>query len=324
MTAASPQNDADGARSGRWRTVVRWAGLALSVVALGWICVRFARSGSLELLARLEPTPVLVLAFAVGTSVYFLALVMLAFAWSRMLARFSQRDLPASSAMALYAVSQYGKYLPGNVAHYALRHGWGRRRGLRHESLALAALLEAVLLALVALALAFFADPRSARVLASINLPLAIVCIAGAVTVLVWAIRWARSSPRMKRWEVPHLGAATLLEATVCYAAFFLCGAISLVVLAHALGIGVDGFRTLLAANAASWVAGFIVVGAPAGLGVREVAFVALAGTALGDADALLLAGLFRITTFAGDTLFFAVGSLVARREARRSGERVA
>jgi uncharacterized membrane protein YbhN (UPF0104 family) len=324
MTATPRQSDATGARSSRWRSLIRWCGGALSVLALVWICVRFARSGSLDLLARLQPTPPRLLAFGLGTMIYFLALGLLAFAWWRMLARFSQRHLPIASTMALYAVSQYGKYLPGNVAHYALRHGWGRRHGLQHESLGLAALLEAILLALVALALSLAVDPLGARALASINLPMAILCLVGAIAALVLAIRWARSSPRMKRWDIPHLGAAALLEAGLCYVAFFLSGAAALVALAYALGIRVDSFSTLLAANAASWLAGFVIVGAPAGLGVREVAFVALAGTALGDGNALLLAGLFRITTFVADTLFFAAGSLTARREARRSGERVA
>jgi hypothetical protein len=324
MTSTPRQDDAPRARSGYWRTLVRCGGLALSVLAIIWICVRFARSGSLDLLARLEPTPARLLAFGLGTMVYFLALGLLAFAWWRMLARFSRRTLPAASTMALYAVSQYGKYLPGNVAHYALRHGWGRRHGLPHESLGLAALLEAILLALVALALSLLADPLGARALASINLPMVTLCLVGAIAALLWAIRWARSSPRMKRWDIPHLGTAVLLEAALCYAGFFLSGAAALAALAHALGIRVDDFSTLLAANAASWLAGFVIVGAPAGLGVREVAFVALAGSALGDGNALLLAGLFRITTFVADTLFFAAGSLAARREARRSGERVA
>jgi uncharacterized membrane protein YbhN (UPF0104 family) len=308
--------------------LVRVSGLVLAVVAIIWICVRFARSGSLDLLARLQPTPARLLAFGLGTFIYFLALGVLAFAWWRMLARFSRRHLPAASTMALYAVSQYGKYLPGNVAHYALRHGWGRRHGLPHESLGLAALLEAILLALVALAIALLADPLGARALASINLPIAILCLVGAVAALLWAIRWARSSPRMKRWDIPHLGTAALLEAGLCYVAFFLSGTAALAALAHALGIRVDDFSILLAANAASWLAGFVIIGAPAGLGVREVTFVALAGAALGDANALLLAGLFRVTTFVADTLLFAAGSLAARREARReasrSGERVA
>ena len=69
----------------------------------------------------------------------------------------------------------------------------------------------------------------------------------------------------------------------------------------------------LLAASAASWAAGFIVVGAPGGLGVREVAFVALAGAALGETHALLLTSLFRVVTFLGDTVLFALGAFALR-----------
>jgi uncharacterized membrane protein YbhN (UPF0104 family) len=61
---------------------------------------------------------------------------------------------------------------------------------------------------------------------------------------------------------------------------------------------------------------GFIVIGAPGGLGVREAAFVALVGGALGEREALLLIGLFRIVTFLGDTLLFAAGALMLRRAA--------
>ena len=79
-----------------------------------------------------------------------------------------------------------------------------------------------------------------------------------------------------------------------------------------------------LAANAASWLAGFVIIGAPAGLGVREATFVALAGAALGEGQALLLIGLFRVVTFLGDTLFLAAGALLLRlRRGARSGRNI-
>ena len=68
-----------------------------------------------------------------------------------------------------------------------------------------------------------------------------------------------------------------------------------------------------VASSAASWAAGFVVIGAPGGLGVREAAFVALAGASLGESQALLLIGLFRIVTFLGDTLLFAAGAVALR-----------
>jgi uncharacterized membrane protein YbhN (UPF0104 family) len=107
--------------------------------------------------------------------------------------------------------------------------------------------------------------------------------------------------------------ARTLVACAAIYFAFMVASAALLAVLARTLGIGFDSFAILLAANAASWAAGFIVIGAPGGLGVREVAFVALAGAALGESGALLLIGIFRIVTFLGDTLFFAAGSFALR-----------
>ena len=98
-----------------------------------------------------------------------------------------------------------------------------------------------------------------------------------------------------------------------CYLAFLTLCAALLDGLAHALAIPVDSFAMLLAASAASWLAGFVVIGAPGGLGVREAAFVALAGGALGESHALLLIGFFRVVTFLGDTLFFAAGAIVLR-----------
>jgi uncharacterized membrane protein YbhN (UPF0104 family) len=83
--------------------------------------------------------------------------------------------------------------------------------------------------------------------------------------------------------------------------------------LAHALAYPAVPFALIAAASAASWLAGFVVIGAPAGLGVREAAFVALAGPALGEDRALLLIGLFRVVTFLGDTLFLAAGAAALR-----------
>jgi uncharacterized membrane protein YbhN (UPF0104 family) len=102
---------------------------------------------------------------------------------------------------------------------------------------------------------------------------------------------------------------------------FFIIAAGLLDGLAHALGFTIDSFAMLLAAGAASWVAGFVVIGAPGGLGVREAAFVALAGGALGESEALLLIGLFRIATFLGDTLLFAAGALALRGANATAGD---
>jgi len=304
------------------RKALRWCGLALSVLALVWIGRRFVRGGGIETLSHMAISRGFAAALMAGVAVYVLALCLLAFAWWRMLARFSPLRLPGLPTMATYAVSQYGKYLPGNVAHYALRHAWGRRHGIPHESLALAALLEALLLLVVAFALSLAVNLHRVSILSRVDPSLVLLSLVAGIVALTLILRWARGSHHATRWHIPALAPATLAISAVCYAGFFLLGTLSLAGLALGLGDAVPSFVDLLAANAASWFAGFVVVGAPAGLGVREATFVALAGGTLGESQALLLIGLFRLVTFVGDTLFFAAGSACVRIDARRSGQR--
>jgi len=303
------------------RRLLRLCGLALSLIAVVWIGVRFARSGALDLLANTAVSPWRMTAsLLAGALCYALASSLLAFAWWRMMLALSKQSIPARPIMATYAVSQYGKYLPGNVAHYAVRHAWSRRYGLQHAALGVASILEAALLLLAALSLTLLADTRRLAVLSILDPRLAIALLVLMLIVLGVALHWARRKDFFGRMHVPALPPTpVLLLCFACYLAFLLICAALLYGLAHFLGIGIDSFAMLLAASAASWLAGFVVIGAPGGLGVREAAFVALTGAALGESHALLLIGLFRVMTFVGDTLFFGAGALILRGGEKQS-----
>jgi uncharacterized membrane protein YbhN (UPF0104 family) len=306
------------------RRVVRICGVLLSAAALVWIGIRFAQSNALGLLERLPIAPAQLALVLAGVAIaYSLALSLLAFAWSRLIAALSTTSPPARPIMATWAATQYGKYLPGNVAHYALRHAWSRRYGLSHAALALASILEAALLLLAALALTLLGDTRRLRILSLLDARVAIAVLVAMLASLGIALYVARRRTFAERWHVPALPTApVLLFCLACYVAFFAACAGLIEALALALGIDIGSFAMLLAASAASWAAGFVVIGAPGGLGVREAAFVALAGGALGESRALLLIGLFRIVTFLGDTLFLAAGALALRGSGVENGHK--
>jgi uncharacterized membrane protein YbhN (UPF0104 family) len=175
-------------------------------------------------------------------------------------------------------------------------------------------MLEAALLLIAALAAALLGDTERLRVLSLLDPRLAIALLVAMLAALSIALRFARRMRVFERMQMPPAPRVRVLAACAAvYLAFMIASAALLALLARALGVGFDSFAMLLAANAASWAAGFIVIGSPGGLGVREVAFVALTGAALGQSGALLLIGVFRIVTFLGDTLFFAAGSLALR-----------
>jgi uncharacterized membrane protein YbhN (UPF0104 family) len=297
------------------RAVLRTCGLLFSAAALAWIGIRFAQNGGHALLKRIPIAPSQIVVVLVSAAIaYALALWVLAFAWWRLVTKLSTTKLPTRQIMASWAATQYGKYLPGNFAQYALRHAWSRRYGVSHAALGLASLLEAVLLLISALMLTLLADTRELRGLSMLDPRLALALLVALIVALGVAAQFAHRQKFVSRWHIPALPPTdTLVFCLACYATFFVIGAGLLDGLAHVLGFGVASFAMLVAASAASWAAGFIVIGAPGGLGVREVAFVALAGGSLGEDRALLLIGLFRIVTFLGDTLIFAAGVLALR-----------
>jgi uncharacterized membrane protein YbhN (UPF0104 family) len=61
------------------------------------------------------------------------------------------------------------------------------------------------------------------------------------------------------------------------------------------------------------WVAGFVVPGAPAGLGVREALFIRLFAPGIGEGVAACVAVAYRIITTLGDLLTFLVAYWVGR-----------
>jgi uncharacterized membrane protein YbhN (UPF0104 family) len=300
------------------RQIARLAGLIASALAVAWIIFRFVKSGALDLLAHSRSAPTaLAIAILICACGYALAMCLPAFVWWRLISALSPGRASARATMTTYAISQYGKYLPGNVAHYVLRHAWSRRSGVPHAALGLAVMLEATLLLVAALTVTLLGDTERLRLFSMLDARLAIVLLGAMLLGLGVGLALARRRTFADRWHIPALPSLfVLLACLACYALFFVASAALLDALAHVLGLAIDSFAMLLAAAAASWAAGFVVLGAPGGLGVREAAFVALAAGALGESQALLLIGLFRIVTFLGDSLLFAAGGALALRGA--------
>jgi len=188
------------------RKIVRACGVLLSALALVWIVMRFTQSGAMGLLARAPIAPALLALMLAGAAVvYALVLSLLALAWWRLTSALSATQPPPRPIMATWAATQYGKYLPGNVAHYALRHAWSRRYGLSHAGLGLASILEAAFLLIAALGLTLLADTRELRGLSMLDPRLAITLLVAMIVALGVALHFARRRAFLEHWHVPAL-----------------------------------------------------------------------------------------------------------------------
>lgn len=244
--------------------------------------------------------------------IYGASTILLAFAWYALLRGVGARDIEPPYTMGVYATSQLGKYLPGSVGHYLGRHVLLRRRGLAHRLLVLCAVIEAVMLVAAAV---LWAAPLATRYVPAEaplvwGLTLTSLAVAGAL-LRRYATRLGLNAPISLAWT----GAAF-----VSYVAFFGAMACTFDVATSFAGTANLPAATRHAAVAASWITGFIVIGAPAGLGVREAVYLGLVGSVLGGNNTLAAVSAFRIATLGGDVVAFVAGwlALAATRAAAR------
>lgn len=294
------------------RRLARIAGRLVTVAAFVFIALAIRREwgavADRHLPLRIWP------AIAGIAVVYGSALMFNAEVWHRLISDFARTRLPRRVTLPSYALSQLAKYVPGNVFQYVGRHGLMSRAGVANAPLLRAMtwdigflLIGASLTAL----LAFTLFPIDIAFLSAALLRDAAV-VAGIAAVV------AAAALSLSPWLARHVSAARPQVATAVTVIPLLLGFFTVQASAFTLvGALVTGQLVPQLATVAviAWVAGFLPLGTPAGLGTREAVILLLAGPLVGPADAIVVAALFRLTTTLGDCVCYAIGVAINRRE---------
>jgi len=289
-----------------WRTPSFWLKLAGGLLGLaGIVFVALRLIEYQDELSQHELPASFWAVLALLSAVYGLSNSLLAIGWANLLCNRSV-VVETARAVSIYATSQLGKYIPGNIFQFAGRHALGLAAGLPNGALAASAVLELVFLALGGLALSLTAGQHLLPGISGFWF----LAAAAAVTAAVWIVigRFAGRSAAMAFASY----FAFLVVSGICFAAVFvsLTGEMP----------SAAGLAYLTGAYVLAWLLGLVTPGAPAGLGIREtVLTILLAGMA--PASLILLAVLAsRLVTVAGDILFFAAGQATGMTSMRRHG----
>jgi len=239
-----------------------------------------------------------------------------AFVWRALLADLGTR-LDVGPALHVFFLGQLGKYVPGSVFAVAAQMELGRAHGAPRSRVGTASLLFlAVLVAagLLAAAVALpLTSPEALRRYAWVLLVLPVGLAALAPPVLTRLVglllRVLRRDPLDRPLTLRGVAAA-LGWALVMWLAYGLH--LWLLVRPQDTTPGPDLLLLSTGAYALAWTAGFLVVVAPAGAGVRELALVAALAPVLDRAGALAVAVLSRVLMTLGDLLWGAVGGGLA------------
>lgn len=294
--------------------VLRIGGATLAVALLGYAIWQGAGD-----VPSLDPSRAATWGWPGATlALYVLSQVLGASAWRSVLAAHGQ-TLTGGRAEGQFLAAQIGKYVPGNVGHLVGRYALCRRDGVPGATVGSATAMEiglllvsgAVVSAGLLVAMPGFRQVLTEALGAAAG-PASILLSAALVGGLVaaQAVLWRRAGrPRLDRGR---LGAAALFYA----ANLFILGA-SVWCLCRAIpGAAGIGLVEAAAVFAVAWVVGFVVPGAPGGIGVRDGIVALGLGLFMGEGAALAVALSHRLLSGLGDGATFLLGLWLRRATA--------
>jgi hypothetical protein len=299
------------------------AGAAVLFFALSVVFLAFALRSSWAELTKIVLEPAALATAGVLSLAYGLSLFIPFGAWYWTLRRNSPACVPALAAAYIYCLSNIAKYLPGNVLHFAGRQILGARVGWSHLAVARATLLEicamTASICMIALTAAVFAPADSFdRILTGVwesaaayrrPAALAILGIAGLGFLMLRRLRVFQ--------RLFGVSAGVALQVMGLTTVFFCLYAAMAVIFVDrlAIGPGAPPGQTVALAYLIAWLAGFVVPGAPGGLGVREsVLVLLLAGNGeAASTTALALAFGMRFVSLLGDALCAGIAFVLGR-----------
>jgi uncharacterized membrane protein YbhN (UPF0104 family) len=282
--------------SPRLKLIAYLGGTALFLLSLIYVGVSLARNWSSIEQAEIVSVPWLLACFIFYGASHFSTGLSWPLAVRQLGTHMSLRD-----GLRIGLVAQIGKYLPGNVAHYAGRGVLAKRLGLPFITSGISTAIEigsalsaAVLLAGIALLI----DSRPIGWFPAVSASgISILAATAIALVATWT------------WLIGR-GARPVLIAgpALCLAISFVLSSLSVFALSHALGFRELSIVVAVGTFASAWAAGFVVPGAPAGLGVREATLLAMLGPMIGVGPAVAVALIHRLITAAVDASAAVVG----------------
>ncbi len=247
-----------------WRKLLYWFGLALGLALFGrqlWLAVAALANADVHLLNWSAAAGALGLCLlAYGVQVWAWALIMAGLG----------APLGATDAARAYLLPFIARYIPGSVWGYLGRSEWlARHRDIGYALSGFASVVEAGLFVISALVIGAVHYAGGA-------LGWGIAASFAAVAAATWLL--PASAKRLRpaawgQWRIPS--PPQIVTIAALYSLFWLLHGAVILLLARSLGGALD-YAAATAAYGLAWAAGFLVLFAPAGLGVRESALATL------------------------------------------------
>lgn len=264
-------------------------GNALALLGIIFVAIKFFHNGHQLDFSELNINQWSTL--VVMAIIYGLANFLLAFAWWNILTNF---DVNISLIFSLnsYGIAQLAKYIPGNIFQFVSRQAMGLSENIPGKLLLKSMMWEMSLLVV------------SAAIFGFLVIPLLFFKLNLTQSFLIFIIIFILLLFIFYHWNSHRITLAFILQF------FFMAFSGILFVEALVLISGAKPFSvcvTMFGCYIIAWLVGFLIPGAPAGLGIRETVLLFFLKAVVTKSMLLLAVILARGVTISGDFLFFLV-----------------
>jgi uncharacterized membrane protein YbhN (UPF0104 family) len=247
--------------------------------------------------------------------IYAILILLVSFSWRLIIEYLSGERVLGKEAFRVYAQANIAKYLPGNVMHFVGRNYLGSRLGWKHEDIAISSFLEIVfvvitiaILFLILSLKGFIYIPKelSSHIHAKRFITYAIILIT-VVSIFLFLHKTGKLHYDFKKFYSRKI-LFLFIKIFLVYSFIFFSTGIILVFIIHSIlnfPLKPENIMTIISVFILSWFVGFIIPGAPGGIGIRESVIVLLLSPVYGEGNSLIASLILRVVTILGEVLAF-------------------
>lgn len=296
---------------------IKWIGNVFTILAIVFL-IKKMLSINVEYSSLLTTSNIFYL--TVFSTLYGFHIYMVCISWKTIVYIITQKKVKFSSASLVLCKANLLKYIPGNVFQYVGRNDLAVKEDLKHADVALATMIDIIMNILGVFFLAVLCYSSGAIILLEeygTNLLKAGLVLLFIVIIAVGIIyRFFKAKCKQFIFKIRvFFTKKNILYIIACLMYYFFWGIftgfIFIGVLTQIVGISLDFHqsRIILGAFLLSWILGFIMPGAPGGIGIREASLTLMLNSFSNVESILFGIVIYRIVNVFGDL----IGLLFAR-----------
>lgn len=262
----------------------------------------------------------LIILITVSSLIFMIAQWSIAIGWGKILACLQQTKIKWRVLLNIYGRANIAKYLPTNVMHFAGRQMYGREVGWAHSNMATATIIETALLVSIGILIVITLVFQRNILIETIELivPIRIFQDLSAFHLTIVLASLFSLYLIIQKFifsRLNYISISVIIQSLIFFILFFILSGAAFSLIASQLLImdNFDSILLLLLAYGSAWVFGYIIPGAPGGIGIREFILTILLQN-IGDKPTILaIVLLTRVSTTLGDIWLYLASLTIIR-----------